>query len=34
MVTELRGESNKLKESNESLQDKIKELKVLFSCAG
>jgi hypothetical protein len=28
MVTELRSESKKLKESNESLQDKIKELKV------
>lgn len=27
MVTELRGESKKLKESNESFQDKIKELK-------
>lgn len=35
MVTELRSESKKLKESNESLQDKIKELKVCFfvSCA-
>lgn len=37
MVTELRNESQKLKDSNESLQDKIKELKVLipfslFSC--
>ncbi|KAF9588313.1 hypothetical protein IFM89_008730 [Coptis chinensis] len=27
MVTQLRGESEKLKESNESLQEKIKELK-------
>ncbi|KAK1304891.1 Transcription factor ILR3 [Acorus calamus] len=27
MVTQLRGESQKLKESNESLQEKIKELK-------
>lgn len=28
MVTELRSEARKLKESNESLQEKIKELKV------
>lgn len=28
MVTQLRGESQKLKDSNSSLQEKIKELKV------
>lgn len=28
MVTQLRGEAQKLKESNLSLQEKIKELKV------
>lgn len=28
MVTQLRGEAQKLKDTNSSLQDKIKELKV------
>lgn len=31
MVTQLRKESQKLKESNESLQEKINELKVSMS---
>lgn len=30
MVTQLRGEAQKLKDSNSNLQDKIKELKVIF----
>ena len=30
MVTQLRGEAQKLKDSNSSLQEKIKELKVNF----
>lgn len=30
MVTQLRGEAQKLKDSNSSLQEKIKELKVIF----
>lgn len=30
MVTQLQSEAKKLKESNEELQDKIKELKVCF----
>ena len=30
MVTQLRGEAQKLKDSNSSLHDKIKELKVKF----
>lgn len=30
MVTQLREESQKLKETNESLQNKISELKVCF----
>lgn len=31
MVTQLRGEAQRLKDSNSNLQDKIKELKVNFS---
>lgn len=31
MVTQLQSEARKLKESNEELQEKIKELKVCFS---
>lgn len=31
MVTQLRGESQKLKDSNSNLQDKIKELKVNYT---
>lgn len=30
MVTQLRGEAQKLKDSNSSLQEKIKELKVIL----
>lgn len=30
MVTQLRGEAQKLKDSNSNLQEKIKELKVIF----
>jgi len=34
MVTQLRGEAQKLRDSNSSLQEKIKELKVFWhSCA-
>jgi len=30
MVTQLRGEAQKLKDSNQGLQEKIKELKVIL----